>query len=317
MNTFLVTGHNSLNLRQRMTSDMYTHNVPSARHQIYIESVIAFARFLGRSPDLASVKEVQSYCFNPSTIGGTHVSKGSMVAGLTFFFKVTLDRGDLAAAMLAPALPSRSVPNVLMWGEVTSLVRQISDVNERIAASHACLIGLNAEDLVHLRIADIDSSQMWISLSPSRYKVRHGVELSTYQLVFMRRCWVFAHRHGRVLERGWLIPGSDPTKRMKARQLCRAVRAAAAQAGIKQPVSMKKLHMSFWNHLHQVRLDESHGENGLEPDKKLMAHCFERLVDELTAAVLIEPSETTAKGENPSRAEPSRAMSRGCRGNWH
>ena len=104
---------------------------------------------------------------------------------------------------------------------------------------------------------------------------------------------------------------------MKARQLCRAIQFAAARAGIKQPVSIKKLNASFWHHLNQVQLDVRHGENGSEPDKKLMAHCFERLVDELTAAVLIESSETTAKGENPSRADSSRAMSWGCRGNWH
>jgi hypothetical protein len=104
---------------------------------------------------------------------------------------------------------------------------------------------------------------------------------------------------------------------MNARQLGRSVRAAAARAGIRQSVTLKKLHTGFWHHLHEVRLAVRQSENGSGPDNELMEHCFKRLVHELTAAVLTEPSEPTAKGENQSRFDLPRAMTKGGRSTWH
>jgi site-specific recombinase XerD len=40
-----------------------------------------------------------------------------------------------------------------------------------------------------------------------------------------------------LLPRGWLFPGRNPLEPLSARQLCRAVRAAAQAAGIKKRVS--------------------------------------------------------------------------------
>jgi integrase len=245
------------------------------------------------------------------------VDTHSTVGGLTFFFKNTLCREDLVAVMKKAPLFRRRVPNELMWDELISLVRQLSDINEKIAASHACLMGLDAEDLVSLKIADVDNVQMRLWLPLGRYKVSRGVDLSTDLLVFIRRCWAFSHRHGRVFRRGWLIPGSDPTKPMNARQLGRSVRAAAARAGISQTVTLKKLHTGFWHHLHEVRLAVRQSENGSGPDNELMEHCFKRLLHELTAAVLTEPSEPTAKGENQSRVDLPRAMTKVGRSTWH
>ena len=61
--------------------------------------------------------------------------------------------------------------------------------------------------------------------------------LSPQLLELLRAWWREGRRRRLLLPRGWLFPGRDPVEPLSARQLCRAVRAAAQAAGIKKRVS--------------------------------------------------------------------------------
>jgi integrase/recombinase XerD len=307
MNTLMVVDHT---LRQRMTADMASHNVPHARRQIYLNGVIAFTRFLGRSPGTATVEDVRGFCLHLSAIGEIAVERRPMADGLTFFFKITMDREDLAARMAKSALLSEVVPSVLLWDEVISLLKHVTDINQRLAICLACLLGLNAEVLVRLAIDDIDSAQMLLWLQSGRFKVPRGVTLYRSVLTLIRIGWQVAYRQGKVLKHGLLMPGPDPTQPMKAWELGCAVQVAARHAGIEQPVKMQMLHRSLWCHLEQMQPDVGEFKKGLRSHKKQMAHSFELLVDELISEVLV-PAEIATKVENPGRAIPPRdAMNR-------
>jgi hypothetical protein len=56
-------------------------------------------------------------------------------------------------------------------------------------------------------------------------------------------------------EGGWLFPGRNPVEPLSARQLCRAVRAAAHAAGIKKRVSPHTPRHSFATHLLEQDVD--------------------------------------------------------------
>lgn len=65
------------------------------RQDIYLHIVRDFARFLGRSPDTATVEDLRRYQLYLVDHGTSAVSLNHAITGLKFFFTVTLDRPEL------------------------------------------------------------------------------------------------------------------------------------------------------------------------------------------------------------------------------
>ena len=79
--------------------------------------------------------------------------------------------------------------------------------------------------------------------------------LSPQLLELLRAWWREGQRRSLLLSGGWLFPGRNPVEPLSARQLCRAVRAAAQAAGIKKRVSPHTLRHSFATHLLEQDVD--------------------------------------------------------------
>jgi integrase/recombinase XerD len=75
------------------------------------------------------------------------------------------------------------------------------------------------------------------------------VMLSPQLLEWLRQWWKAAR------PQAWLFPGQNPVNPMSARQLSRAVRAAAQSAGIAKRVSPHTLRHSFATHLLEQNVD--------------------------------------------------------------
>src|SRR5271170_1673303 len=100
-----------------------------------------------------------------------------------------------------------------------------------------------------LKMSDIDSKLMTLRVEQGKGQKDRFVMLSPQLLESLRDWWRAA------LPRAWLFPGQNPVNPMSARQLHRAVRAAAQAAGIAKRVSPHTLRHSFATPLLEQNVD--------------------------------------------------------------
>ena len=235
-------------LRQRMIEDMTARHFAEKAQADYIRYIKSFTAFLGRSPDTATAEDLRLFQLHMTK---THVSPGvinATVVALRFFFKVTLDRPDLAKHLAFMHEP-RKVPVVLSPEEVARFLEAAPGVKYKAALSVAYAAGLRVSEVVALKVSDIDRERMLLRVDQGKGRKDRFVMLSPHLLELLRDWWRVAR------PRAWLFPGLDPVNPMSTRQLCRAVSAAARAAGITKRVSPHTLRHSFATHLLEQNVD--------------------------------------------------------------
>lgn len=235
-------------LRRRMIEDMTIRKFrPKTQHD-YVQGIKNFAAFLGRSPDSASFEDVRRYQLHLAASGAGVPTINQAVSTLRFFFKVTLGRPKIVEYTHAIHEP-RKLPVVLSVEEVARLLDAAPGLKYKAALSVAYGAGLRANEVVSLKIADIDSKRMIIRVEQGKGRKDRYVMLSPHLLDLLRTWWKTAR------PRGWLFPGRDPAQPLTTRQLNRACHAAAQMAEVNKRVSLHTLRHSFATHLLEQNTD--------------------------------------------------------------
>jgi site-specific recombinase XerD len=235
-------------LRQRMIEDMTVRKFGADTQRNYIRAVKALSEFLGRSPGSATAEDLRRFQVHQSEAGAQPPTMNSTVAALRFFFRVTLDRPEMARHLTLVRQP-RKLPNVLSQEDVVRLLENASGLKYRAALSVAYGAGLRVSEVANLKITDIDSKRMLIRVEEGKGKKDRNAMLSPRLLELLRDWWWV----GRPTT--WLFPGRDPLLPITPRQLYRAVREAAEAAEIKSRVSPHTLRHSFATHLLEQGVD--------------------------------------------------------------
>jgi site-specific recombinase XerD len=236
-----------------MIEDMTVRGFNEHTRRDYVRHVRSFAAFIGRSPDTATTEDLRLFQLHQTRIGMQPPSINSAVSALRFFFTVTLDRPDLSRRLTVVPQPRR-IPAVLSVEEVTLLLRAATAPKYKAAFATAYGAGLRVSEVVALKVGDIDSERMLLRVERGGARiVTRCCRRSCSNL--LRVWWREGRRRSLLLPGGWLFPGRNPVEPLSARQLCRAVRAAAQAAGIKKRVSPHTLRHSFATHLLEQDVD--------------------------------------------------------------
>jgi integrase/recombinase XerD len=235
-------------LRRRMIEDMTIRKfAPKTQHD-YLQRVKNFAAFLGRSPDTASFEDVRRYQLHLTKSGIGVSTVNQTVSTLRFFFRVTLKRHDILEHTHFIREP-RKLPVVLSPEEVARLLDAAPGLKYKAALSVAYGAGLRANEVISLKVSDIDSTRMVIRVEQGKGRKDRYVMLSPHLLALLRAWWKAAR------PQGWLFPGRDRVQPMTTRQLNRACHAAAQMAEIDKRVSLHTLRHSFATHLLEQNID--------------------------------------------------------------
>jgi len=241
-------------LRQRMLDDMALRKLSEKTQTAYIRAVKRFTRFFGQSPDQAGPEDLRRFQKHLVDEGVSATTINATITGLRFFFEVTLDRRE-ALKKMSPLRAPQKLPTVLTVDEVKRLLEAAPNLKAQAALSVAYGAGLRASEVVHLKIADIDSQRMVLRVEQGKGQRDRNALLSPVLLALLRAWWREGHRLGKILPGGWMFPGMDPVDPLSTRQLNRFVKFAADAAGIDKRVSMHTLRHSFATHLLEQKVD--------------------------------------------------------------
>ncbi|WP_321528832.1 site-specific integrase [Sedimenticola selenatireducens] len=241
-------------LRQRMIDDMRLRKLSPKTQTGYIRAVKRLAGFLDRAPDTATAEDLRRFQLYLVDHGISPVSLNATITGLKFFFEVTLDQAQRMTRMRSVRVP-RTLPVVLSRNEAARLIASAGNLKYQAALSVAYGAGLRASEVVGLKVGDIDGERMVLRVERGKGRKDRYAMLSPVLLERLRTWWRVAHAQGKMLEGGWLFPGQNPINPLSARQLNRAVHAAATAAEIDKRVSMHTLRHSFATHLLEQKVD--------------------------------------------------------------
>ena len=229
-------------LRQRMIDDMTARRFSEATRKDYVRHVRGFATVLGRSPDKATSEDLRRYQLHLAQQQVSPWSINAAIAGLRFFFTVTLEQPDLVRPLRLVTEP-RKAPVVLSQEEVARLIEAAPGLKYKAALSVAYGAGLRVSEVANLKVSDIDSQRMMLRVEQGKGQRDRDVMLSPRLLELLREWWKAAR------PQVWLFPGQNPINPVTERQINRAVTAAKDLAGISKRVSPHTLRHSFATHL--------------------------------------------------------------------
>ena len=154
-------------LRQRMIDDMRMRQLSPKTQAHYLRIVREFARYLGRSPDTATVEDLRTYQLHLVDHGTSPISLNAAITGLKFFFETTLHEPELMARMQPVRVP-RTLPVVLSPDEVRRLIAATGNLKHQTALSVAYGTGLRVSEVVALKVTDIDSQRMTLRVEQGK-----------------------------------------------------------------------------------------------------------------------------------------------------
>lgn len=235
-------------LRQRMLEDMQLRKLGPSTQRNYVRAVERLAKYLGRSPDTATAEDLRLFQLHLVEDGVSSITINATLTGLKFFFEQTLDQPQLLKKIKRVYEP-RKIPDVLSVEEVTRVLEAAGSLKYKAALSIAYGSGLRASEIVHLRIADVDSDRMVLHVIEGKGQRDRYAMLSPGMLKILRTWYREGKAKRQMLPGGWLFPGQNPVNPLTARQLSRGFNIARDSAGITKRVSLHSLRHAFATHL--------------------------------------------------------------------
>ena len=241
-------------LRQRMIEDMTMRKLNQKTQDAYIRHVRELGEHLGYSPHRATAEDLRSYQLHMVESGQSSGSINARLSGLRFFFEVTLDDANVLKRIKRVKQP-RNIPQILSVEEVTQVLDAAENLKYHAALSISYGAGLRRNEVVHLKISDIDSDRMIIRVEKGKGAKDRNAMLSPTLLELLRRWYRYGRSQNKLLAGGWLFPGQNPVNPISARQLNRAFHQARDTTGVDKKVTLHSLRHSFATHLLESGVD--------------------------------------------------------------
>ena len=230
-------------LRQRMLEELQRRNYCAGTVRLYLQHVAAFAQHFHRSPDQLGAEEIRQYqLFLIQEKKLAWSSYNQIVCALRFFYAKTLKREFLLSDIPFPR-KVQQLPLILSQEEVARILTAPEHLKSRALLMTIYAAGLRRSEVARLRVCDIDSARMTITVHQGKGQRDRVVMLSPVLLETLRQYW----RHHQPKQ--WLFPGRNPNPPISGNDIFMVFHNAVRRAGINKKVCPHSLRHSFATHL--------------------------------------------------------------------
>ena len=236
-------------LRRRFIDDLRLRNKSSRTIETYVLRVVQFAKHCGRSPEQLGAQELRGYLRHLVTRQVSWSMFNQSVCALRFLYNVTLGRSELIQHLPFPKRP-RTLPAVLSPEEVVRFVEAALPGRDRTLFDVAYSCGLRLQELLGLKITDIDSARMVLHVRHGKGQKERLAPLTPRLLEVLRAYW------RRYRPATWLFAGVNrPTQALTGGAVQRICQRTAQRAGLTKRIHPHTLRHSFATHLLEAGVD--------------------------------------------------------------
>ena len=242
-------------LRKTMLEELQRRNLSHLTTECYLRAVKEFAQHYNQPPDQLGPEHIRQYQAHLLTVKKLDANTVSQhLAALRFFYNKTLQRNWSVEQTPYPKRPIR-LPDILSRDEIQRLIDSADSPLHRLLLLTLYATGMRREELVQLKVEDVDSARMLIHIHQGKGKQDRDVMLSPVLLEELRQYW----RRMNHKPKTYLFPGGGRAHAtdipMSAKTVFHAVKNAARRAGLKKHVHPHTLRHCFATHLLEAGTD--------------------------------------------------------------
>jgi integrase/recombinase XerD len=230
-------------LRRSMLEELQLRNYSPRTVEVYIRCVANFAQYFKLSPDRLGPEHIRQYqLFLVQRKQVAWAVFNQTVCALRFFYHHVLHRDWMIEHIPYPRHEEK-LPVVLSPTEVAAVFQATRNLKHRTILMTIYAAGLRVSEVIHLRVADIDSQRQVICVRQGKGRKDRQVMLSPKLLELLRLYWK-SYR-----PTGWLFPGKPPERPITRETVFTICRQAGEAAHLSKRISPHTLRHCFATHL--------------------------------------------------------------------
>jgi len=209
----------------------------------YTRRIALFVIHFKRLPEQVSEDEINEYLValardprSPSRSSFKH-----MVYGLRYYYRLL---GMNKKAIALPSLKQDTkLPVILNRSELKELFSAPSLLKQRIVLTLIYSAGLRGQEVINLKISDVDFERMTIHIRQSKYKKDRLIPLSPTMAIGLKKYLKAENPHI------WIFNGKQPESRYSVRGLSWVMRENLKKTSITKDVNLHTLRHTYATHL--------------------------------------------------------------------
>lgn len=209
----------------------------------YIRRIAAISLHFERLPEKISDDEMNEYLTSvaldpksPSRSSFKHA-----VYGLRYYYRLI---GQNKRAIALPSLKNEAkLPVILNRQELKELFRAPALLKHRVVLTLIYSAGLRGQEVINLKLSDIDFLRKTIHIRQSKYKKDRIVPLASCMAQGLKKYLEAENPYT------WLFNGKEPDGRYSVRGLSWVMRETLKKTSIKKKVNLHSLRHSYATHL--------------------------------------------------------------------
>ncbi len=209
----------------------------------YTRRIALFVIHFEKLPELVSEDEINEYLValardpkSPSRSSFKH-----MVYGLRYYYRLL---GMNKKAIALPSLKGETkLPVILNRTELKDLFSTPKLLKQRIVLALIYSAGLRGQEVINLKLSDVDFERMTIHIRQSKYKKDRIVPLSPTMALGLKRYLKAENPHI------WLFNGKQPSSQYSIRGLSWVMRENLKKTTISKQVNLHTLRHTYATHL--------------------------------------------------------------------